>query len=250
MRNSSCSKPEEEGSAPQREREAEPEVETPVKADSPPQKPWITILQNMRTPTICNVHKRIMTLASSNRQQSNSTAAWMRKRMRNKNPNCNHNNNFVFYQPTRSVRALYFNSSKYGKGKNERDDDVQALEERIKSDLFTGRKRSQGEGLHSRPTVEQTERRVSSQASYRNPQIVPPEESASRTAKGEASITAETEALGLRTLAGHHKSFILALLRGKKLSKESAVLIITEFKSFAERIEPECFYCVFSYLAF
>ena len=31
------------------------------------QKPWISVLQNMRTPTICGAHKRIMTLASSSR---------------------------------------------------------------------------------------------------------------------------------------------------------------------------------------
>ena len=34
------------------------------------------------------------------------------------------------------------------------------------------------------------------------------------------------------------------------MSKDCAVLIISEFKTFAERIEPECFYCVFSYLAY
>ena len=55
-------------------------------------------------------HKRIVTVAGSSRQPGGSTAAWIRKRMRNKNPNCNHNNNFVFYQPT-------YCSVKYTKGK-------------------------------------------------------------------------------------------------------------------------------------
>ena len=118
---------------------------------------------------------------------------------------------------------------------------MQALEERIRNDLFAGRKRSSGENL--------ADRRVSSQASNHGPRIAIPEEEPLPQAPG-GEVTPEAETLGLRTLAGQHKSFILALLRGKKLSKESAMLIINEFKTFTEKIDSECFYCVFSYLAF
>ena len=112
----------------------------------------------MRSTTVCKVHNRLIRITNRPEEEtakgtaaekvSRSTSSWMKKRMRNKNPNCNHNSNFAFYQPSfcnikyddhhrrreEAIRKLF--QERGQGGAPNRDDEVAALEQLLKQELY------------------------------------------------------------------------------------------------------------------